>query len=88
MEVFWNSETQPLPTSIITACAFAHVLTQHHLTMLDLAQAAGVRLMVVWRALHGLPITASQAQSLRRALFDLTGVAYRGTLLTHGEEAE
>jgi hypothetical protein len=78
-----KEETQPLPT--LRALAFQAFLHQHGLSLLDVALAAGVRLLAVWKVARDLPISPRQAASIRAGLVGLTGVDYRGGITVHEE---
>jgi hypothetical protein len=60
----------------ISSAAFRAYLRHFELTILDVALAARVRLMTVWKIEQGLPIHAEHAQAVRSALHHLTGVSY------------
>jgi hypothetical protein len=78
-----EEETQPLPT--LRGLAFQMFLARHGLSLLEVALAAGVRLLTVWKLTRALPISAHQAQSVRAALARLTGVDYRGGMTVSEE---
>jgi hypothetical protein len=59
---------------------FRAFLEQHRLSLLDVAQAAGVRLMTFWNIQTGRPVRSRDAQAVRTALFRLTGLPYYGPL--------
>jgi len=71
--------TQPLPN--LGALTFQLFLAKHGLTILDVALAAQVRLLVVWKITCGKPIKPVQAQQVRNALLRLTPSGYRGQIL-------
>lgn len=73
-----EEQTQPLPP--LAPLVFAHFLACHQLTILDVALAAGVRLLTVWRVTRDYPISIEQAAQVRRGLYHLTGVRYRGRI--------
>jgi len=50
------------------------------LSLLDVALAAQVRLLTVWKLAQGLPIRAEHAQAVRSGLQRLTGVPYTGLI--------
>lgn len=60
--------------------AFRAYMQRFELSLLDVALAARVRLLVVWRLTQGLPIHAEHAQALRAGLQRLTGVPYTGRI--------
>lgn len=68
--------TQPLPT--LRELAFQAFLARYELSLLDVAQAAGVHLLTIWRVARDLPISPQQAMCVRSGLARLTGVYYRG----------
>jgi hypothetical protein len=74
-------KTQPLPT--LRALAFQAFLARHSLSLLEVALAAGVRLLTVWRVTRDLPVTSQQAERVRAGLYRLTGVRYRGGLTVY-----
>ena len=74
-------KTQPLPT--LRALAFQAFLARHSLSLLEVALAAGVRLLTVWRVTRDLPVTSQQAERVRAGLYCLTGVRYRGGLTVY-----
>jgi hypothetical protein len=76
--------TQPLPT--ISRLVFEGFLNRYQLSLLDVAQAAGVRLLTVWRVMRDLPVSEQQAAQVYAALERLAGVPYRGRIRRHGEE--
>jgi hypothetical protein len=81
-----NIETQPLPT--LRALAFQAFMARHGVTLLEVALAAGVRVLTVWRVARDLPISQQQAERVRAGLYRLTGVPYRGGLTVYVETRE
>ncbi len=79
-------ETQPLPT--LRALAFQAFMARHGVTLLEVALAAGVRVLTVWRVARDLPIAQQQAERVRAGLYRLTGVHYRGGLTVYVETRE
>jgi hypothetical protein len=73
-----EGQTQPLPP--LSPLAFERFLTRHRLSILDVASAARVRMMTVWRVAHDYPISIDQAAQVRLGLYHLTGVSYRGRI--------
>jgi hypothetical protein len=73
-----EEQTQPLPP--LSPLAFERFLTRHRLSILDVASAARVRMMTVWRVAHDYPISIDQAAQVRLGLYHLTGVSYRGRI--------
>lgn len=76
--------TQPLAK--IGSLVFAGYLARHQLSMLDVALAARVRLLTIWRVLHDEPISEEQAQQIYAGLLRLTGVRYRGRIRQRAAE--
>jgi hypothetical protein len=54
--------------------------------MLDVARAAGVRLLTIWRVMHDEPISEQQAQQVYAGLALLAGVPYRGRIRLHAAD--
>jgi len=59
-----------------SSAAFRAYLRHFELTILDVALAARVRLLTVWKIEQGLPIRAEHALAVRSGLHHLTGVSY------------
>jgi hypothetical protein len=78
-----NETTQPLPH--LGALAFQLFLAKHGLSILDVALVAQVRLVIVWKITRGQPISPTQAQQVRGALFQLTPAGYRGQIAVYRE---
>jgi len=76
-----EEQTQPLPN--IARLTFEGFLNRYQLTMLDVAQAAEVRLLTIWRVMRDLPISEQQAQQVYAGLSRLAGVPYRGRIRLH-----
>jgi hypothetical protein len=76
----WEQETIPLPR--LSGWLLEHFLSIHQLNLREVARAAQLPLLVVWRACRGLPIAPWQAARLTEGLYALTGVCYRPRLLT------
>jgi hypothetical protein len=79
----WEQETIPLPR--LSGWLLEHFLSSHQLSLREVARAAHVPLLVVWRACRGLPIAPWQAVRLTEGVYALTGVPYRFRLLTQEE---
>jgi hypothetical protein len=76
-----EEQTQPLPN--IARLTFEGFLNRHQLSMLDVARAAEVRLLTIWRVMRDLPISEQQAQQVYAGLYRLAGVPYRGRIRLH-----
>lgn len=74
-----DEETQPLPEA--TGLVFRAFLARYELSMLDVALAAGVRLLTIWNMGRDNPISHQQAERVCEALYRLTGVHYRGWII-------
>jgi hypothetical protein len=59
-----------------SSAAFRAYLHHFNLTILDVALAAQVRLMTVWKIEQGLPIPAAHARVVRTSLQQITGEPY------------
>lgn len=59
-----------------SSAAFRAYLQRFGLSRLDVALAARVRLMTVWKIEQGLPIRAEDALAVCSSLHHLTGVSY------------
>lgn len=79
-----EQQTAPLPSvsSPVLALTFAGYLQRHELTVLDVARAAGVPAITVWRVAHGWAVSAAHASHIRQGLYQLTGVPYAGAIHT------
>lgn len=73
-----EEQTQPLPP--LAPLVLEHFLARYQPTLLDVARAAGVRLLTVWRVVHDYPISGAQAEQVRLGLYRLTGASYRGRI--------
>ena len=60
--------------------SFRSYLQRFELSLLDVALAARVRLLTVWRLAQGLPVREADAQMIRAGLLRLTGVPYSGQM--------
>ena len=59
-----------------SSVAFRAYAQYFELSLLDVALAAKVRLMAVWKVEQGLPIREADALAVRSGLHRLTGVPY------------
>ncbi len=59
-----------------SSVAFRAYLHRFELSLLDVALAARVRLMTVWKIEQGLPIPAAHARVARTSLQQITGEPY------------
>ncbi|HET9920919.1 MAG TPA: hypothetical protein VFQ30_13805 [Ktedonobacteraceae bacterium] len=59
-----------------SSAAFRAYLQHFGLSRLEVARAARVRLMTVWKVEQGLPIRAEDALAVCAGLHHLTGVSY------------
>ncbi|MGH2493970.1 MAG: hypothetical protein ACRDIV_04635 [Ktedonobacteraceae bacterium] len=59
-----------------SSAAFRAYLQHFELSLVDVAVAARVRLLTVWKIEQGLPIRTEHAQAVRSGLHHLTGVSY------------
>lgn len=59
-----------------SSAAFRACLQYFELSLLDVALAAQVRLLAVWKIEQGLPIREADALAVRSGLHRLTGVPY------------
>jgi hypothetical protein len=64
----------------IASLVFAGYLSRHQLSILDVALAARVRLLTIWRVLRDEPVSEEQAHQVYMGLYHLTGVPYRGRI--------
>lgn len=60
-------------------------MDQYELTEREVARLANVPLMTVWRAVRGQPVTQAHAAAIRKALWQLSGDFYAGTIETGSE---
>ena len=60
-------------------------LDQYELAEHDVARTANVPLVTVWRAVRGQPITEAHAAAIRKALWQLSGDFYAGSIETGAE---
>jgi hypothetical protein len=85
-QVRWEmeeEETQPLVP--LRGLAFRAFLEKHRLSLLDVARAAEVRLLVVWKITRDQPVSSQQARMVRTGLAVLTGTYYRGGITLYLE---
>ena len=61
-------------------------MDQYELLEHEVARVASVPRVTVWRAVRGQPITEAHAAAIRKALWQLSGEFYRGSIET-GTEA-
>lgn len=78
---YTSETTQPLPN--LVALTFQLFLAKYGLSILEVARAAQVRLLVVWRITRGLPVSPTQAQRVRATLARLTPAGYRGQIVVY-----
>src|SRR5215831_18732359 len=79
-----EEKTQPLPT--LRELAFRAFLELHQLSLLDVAGAAGGRLLTVWKVARDHPVSRQQAEMVRAGLYRLTGKQYRGGITLRLEQ--
>jgi len=79
-----EEETQPQP--VIGRLVFEGFLARYQLSLVEVAQEAGVRLLTIWRVMRDLPVSEQQAAQVYAALERLAGVPYRGRIRLHAEE--
>jgi len=72
-----DQDTIPLPHSSI---AFQSYLQRHHLTLLDVSLASGVRYLTVWKIAQNQPVRHEYVEIVLRVLQRLTGEPFRGYL--------
>ena len=63
-----------------SSAAFRAYIQHFELCLLDVALAAQVRLIAVWKIEQGLPIREADALAVRSGLHHLTGVLYTGPI--------
>ncbi len=63
-----------------SSAAFRAYAQYFELSLLDVALAAKVRLLAVWKIEQGLPIREADALAVRSGLHHLTGVPYTGLI--------
>ena len=78
-----EEQTQPLPN--IASLVFEGFSQRHQLSMLDVALAAGVRLLMVWQIAHDEPVSEEHAQQVYAGLRWLAGVPYHGRIRRSAE---
>jgi hypothetical protein len=81
-----DEQTQPLPN--IARLTFEDFLNRYQISMLDVARAAEVRLLTIWRVMRDLPISEQQAQQVYAGLYRLAGVPYRGRIRLHPAKSD
>jgi len=60
-------------------------MDQYELAEHEVARVANVPLVTMWRAVRGQPITEAHAAAIRKALWQLSGDFYAGTIETGTE---
>jgi hypothetical protein len=60
-------------------------MDQYEIEEHDVAHVAKVPRMTVWRAVRGQPVTETPAAAIRKALWQLSGDIYAGTIETGAE---
>ena len=75
-----SSEAHPAHASVQAYVSF------YDLSWSEVARAAGLLLIVLWRVTRALPVSAAHAAALREGLFRLTGIAYTGPIATFPPE--
>ena len=80
-----EEETQPLPA--LAGRTFRAFLIQHHLSILDVALEARVRLLTVWNIERENPVSRQHAEMVCAGLYRLTGFHYRGRITLFLERA-
>ncbi len=81
-----EEETQPLP--VIKGLVFRAFLAHYELSLLDVAMAAGVRLLTVWNVERDNPISRQHAEMVRAGLYRLTGIYYSARIILRQEQPE
>ena len=61
--------------------AFEQYLQQYEVDPIILAVVGKVRYLTIWNAKKGNPITSENAQKIKQALLNLTGVPYTGSFV-------
>ena len=73
----------PLDVRAASSAAFHAMLLHYGLTIGQIAQAARVPQIIIWRVDHGLPISSSSAVAVRAGLQRLTGVFYTAPIAVY-----
>jgi len=60
---------------------FEQYLQQYEVDPIILAVVGKVRYLTIWNAKKGNPIPSENAQKIKQALFNLTGVPYTGSFV-------
>ena len=84
-----NDETQPLVPlrrDMARNREFCAYLDAYQLSILDVALAAALRLLVIWRVQQGMPVSLNHANRIYDALYKLTGVSYRPLIEVMSDE--
>ena len=78
-----DERTMPLPgldPAVVSREQFNAYLRRRNLTILDVALAAGLRLIYVWKVSRGEPVEVQYAGAIRKALYTLTHEPYTGLI--------
>lgn len=78
-----DEQTMPLPgldPAAVSREQFNAYLRRHNLTILDVALAAGLRLLYVWKVSRGEAVEVQYASAIRKALYALTHEPYMGLI--------
>ncbi len=78
-----DEQTMPLPgldPAVVSREQFNAFLHRHNLTIRDVALAAGLRLLYVWKVSRGEVVEVHHAGAIRKALYVLTHERYTGLL--------
>ena len=65
---------------------FEEYLKKQQLEAITVSMEARVRYLTVWNATRGNPILSGQAQQIRQAVYNLSGVAYDGPIAVIQEQ--
>ncbi|MGB8347088.1 MAG: hypothetical protein WCD86_19530 [Ktedonobacteraceae bacterium] len=60
-------------------------LDQYELSEHEVARLANVPRVTMWRAVRGWPVTRAHAAAIRKALWQLSGEVYDGSIATGNE---
>ncbi|HZS78580.1 MAG TPA: hypothetical protein VFA41_18360 [Ktedonobacteraceae bacterium] len=69
-----EQDTIPIPHGAI---AFHSYLQRHHLTLLDVSLASGVRYLTIWKIAQNQPVRRETVEIVRSVLQRLTGEPFR-----------
>ncbi|MEO8970113.1 MAG: hypothetical protein ABI406_00765, partial [Ktedonobacteraceae bacterium] len=81
--VIADERTRQLPgldPAVVSREQFNTYLRKCNLTILDVAVAAGLRLIYVWKVSRGEPVEVQHAGAIRKALYALTREPYTGLI--------